>query len=79
MILAVGSRSSWGLKTVGAELAYTVTRRNSFRRNPSLRSGGKNQLEAGGSKEIRTPGAFRGPVGLTEVCVEAALKARRTC
>ena len=35
-----------------------------------------NQLKAGGSQEVQPPGTLQGPVGLTEVCVEAALKAR---
>src|ERR671912_870811 len=43
---------------------------------PSFRRGGMNQLKAGGSQEVQPPGTLQGPVGLTEVCVEAALKAR---
>jgi hypothetical protein len=38
-----------------------------------------NQLKAGGSQEFAPRSATRGPVGLTEVCVEAVLMARRTC
>jgi hypothetical protein len=36
-----------------------------------------NQLKAGGSQELRPRSVSRAPVGLTEVSVEAALKARR--
>jgi hypothetical protein len=38
-----------------------------------------NQLKAGVGRRFAPRFATRGPVGLTEVCVEAALKARRTC
>jgi|SRR5215208_1486185 len=40
---------------------------------PSLRSGGKNQLGRG-RQEFASRSATRGPVGLTEVCVEAVLR-----
>jgi hypothetical protein len=53
----------------------TLTWIVSFRRNSLLRSGGKDQLGEG-IRRFALRSATRGPVDLTEVCVDAALKAR---
>jgi hypothetical protein len=67
----VGTRNE-GLHVLYGRLSG---RRFTFRRSPSLRRGGMNQLKAGSRQEFTPRSATRGPVGLTEVCVEAVLKA----
>jgi hypothetical protein len=48
------------------------------RKCPNCQGGGMKPA-GGGVAGVRTRSATRGPVSLTEVCVEAALKARRAC